>query len=590
MLWLLGCYYVSQLALNGAIWWSFLALVTIGLPHFIANSYQAAIARHIRLSQIEEGSRVYFLASGSLFSNLLAALSSAMFGFLTIFWFLATTQLEQIVIAASIPVYYLIQVSVKRQLSGTVKRLSLHSVSEVLARGLFTALMVAGYIALLVWSIGSASNVIMEAEVSRVAIDLTESRSVLVQLLHNFAGSYEYLRNMLIRQLLYDEGYWKLLVLAGLLSVWFYQLGVMFAAFSISFDQYTLAIPRQPRDENQASRFREGFIIGVTLIVVYGFVALPTLLSTETYLRSDPDTLKLLVDSDQFIFSQVERIDNQLYAVGTTQAVESAKHELDGQLLALVDSNQMDIQQKIRHAFQKMRSNVDVYLDYYYSLPAEYTRLASAVTGKMEEHITKDVQRYLNRDVEDIDFMMLVDSHSEKVSQLITAHDEKVKQILDGNRVSAATSSTFVVVKDLSIDLFSALASPSFESTISFSNRMGATGATSLAAMITAKIVGKLAVKPVISTAAKAAAKFGGNKLATSAGGAAAGALIGTLVPGAGTIVGGVIGAAVGLFTGVAVDVGLLTLEEEFSRHEFRKEIIHAIDSVEREILEGLLK
>jgi hypothetical protein len=67
-------------------------------------------------------------------------------------------------------------------------------------------------------------------------------------------------------------------------------------------------------------------------------------------------------------------------------------------------------------------------------------------------------------------------------------------------------------------------------------------------------------------------------------GGAAAGAAIGSIIPGVGTVVGAVVGGVLGgIATGVAVDKLLLMLEEQFSRKEFKSELMASIEAARRE-------
>ncbi len=63
------------------------------------------------------------------------------------------------------------------------------------------------------------------------------------------------------------------------------------------------------------------------------------------------------------------------------------------------------------------------------------------------------------------------------------------------------------------------------------------------------------------------------------------GAVVGSVVPGLGTVIGGALG---GLFTWVVMDAAVLTLEESFSRDEYKAQILGAIEQARREFKAAL--
>ena len=86
----------------------------------------------------------------------------------------------------------------------------------------------------------------------------------------------------------------------------------------------------------------------------------------------------------------------------------------------------------------------------------------------------------------------------------------------------------------------------------------------------------------ILNLAAKSLAKFVTARATGSLGGASAGAAIGPAIPGIGTAIGAVVGIVLG---GIAIDKGLLTLDEAMNREAFKKEIMGAITEVKREIV-----
>ena len=61
------------------------------------------------------------------------------------------------------------------------------------------------------------------------------------------------------------------------------------------------------------------------------------------------------------------------------------------------------------------------------------------------------------------------------------------------------------------------------------------------------------------------------------------GAAAGSVIPVAGTLTGSIIGFIAGIAMGVSIDALLLKLEENYSREEFKAQILTAIDQQERE-------
>ena len=107
------------------------------------------------------------------------------------------------------------------------------------------------------------------------------------------------------------------------------------------------------------------------------------------------------------------------------------------------------------------------------------------------------------------------------------------------------------------------------------------------------KVTGKVIAKGAISLGAKALVKVAAGKAASVLGGAAAGAAsgaaIGSVFPGIGTAIGATIGGIIGgISVGLGVEHLLLKLEEHYSRDEFKKQILDAIDEARLEFEESL--
>ena len=107
---------------------------------------------------------------------------------------------------------------------------------------------------------------------------------------------------------------------------------------------------------------------------------------------------------------------------------------------------------------------------------------------------------------------------------------------------------------------------------------IASTGGGLAAGAIVGTIASKVAAKTGFKTAAKAAAKAAAGKMASAAAGVAAGVVSSVFTSPLG-------GAAIGTATGVAIDKGLLKLEEIVKRDEYKKEITSSIEENRNQVI-----
>jgi hypothetical protein len=287
-----------------------------------------------------------------------------------------------------------------------------------------------------------------------------------------------------------------------------------------------------------------------------------------------------LVASIEKLEREVERIDDALYARGTIQEIETAR----AVALAKVQVSRDELEREIDRAFDRMERNVDVYLDWYYSLPAEYTRIAMLMAGRIEGYVEAKLAEHLQQGEP---FKALSEAMEAAIATqqgVMQEYREAAGEILARNRLPAdaadATVVTYMSLEDI-------LAVPVQVDFVGLHSR-AAGGA--VAAGVSAAVTAKAASKGVFNLAAKALSKVaiskGGGTLAAGAMGAAMGSVI---APGLGTVVGGAVGVIGGLAAGVLVDGALLKLEELISRDEFRQKLLESIQEARAEFKARLL-
>ena len=236
--------------------------------------------------------------------------------------------------------------------------------------------------------------------------------------------------------------------------------------------------------------------------------------------------------------------------------------------LGKVKASRAILEGQIDQAFNQMESNVDSYLDWYYSLSGEYTRLAKLLSGDIEKYMEEKLVEKLKQEEALKPILAGLEVALANHSAITDEYLRAVKTIMEKNRILVPEFGSARIPGIASDQI---LVLPTHFDVVSMRSRVvGGAAAAGIGAGIVAKIVSK----GIFKAAGKALSKVAISKAAGTAGGAAIGAAIGSVVPGAGTIVGGVIGGAL---AGGFVDKALLKLEEAISREDFKKEILSSI-------------
>lgn len=279
---------------------------------------------------------------------------------------------------------------------------------------------------------------------------------------------------------------------------------------------------------------------------------------------------------------------------GTTEKYNKYVSEKHRDILTILWKKKYEITAK---KYDLMEDNINIYLDWYYSLAADYTRLVKLATGELESFTQEKLAECL---------------HQQNVINCINSYNEFLRNIYDMKLLSFEE-----FAKDRRIDIDS-LDPKKYEivkidapSLLSFSDIFQDTpfideyfeeriGASSIAGALTAKVLAKkiastAATKGIIKTGAsvlaKIIAKAGASSLGGVTGGAALGASIGSVVPGVGTAAGAVVGGIVsGIAAWVTTDKILLEAEELFSRSDQHREYVEMIHKMKKEELDKLDK
>ena len=317
-------------------------------------------------------------------------------------------------------------------------------------------------------------------------------------------------------------------------------------------------------------------------------------------------------------------LDNKYY---DQQQVQALMEETDVKSAALSEDARNDLVPLVNAAFDARVANVDSYLDWYYSLGADYERLGNLITGTIESFVADQLTSSLEAGVDDSEFVSTLQSYVDQAAAINAEYEEG----LANSELIGIPEWLLTSTEAITADFLSGPIEPT-QRLLDAGERFGISatvgGAGGIAAGVaTSKVVGgaaekaaaksaekatasvagdaaeKAAGKQAVKTAEKAAAKSIGSKIVEKAAskaffkaivsrigsmigsrgvGAAVGGAAGTLVgPGVGTAVGIAAGAAIG----VGVDYGLLMLDEAQNRESYKAEIVESIEEERAEAL-----
>lgn len=226
-------------------------------------------------------------------------------------------------------------------------------------------------------------------------------------------------------------------------------------------------------------------------------------------------------------------------------------------------------------------AGVEAYLDWYFSLGAEWTRLAAMLTGDVDALLAEKFSRMVIAGPAVAPLLAAAQDDQERIAAQIAVSRSQISDLLERNRLvldeSQCRPVTVVAANEWT---------PRLDN---YRMRLAAgSGAALTVGAITAKITAKVMTKTTMKSAGKVLTKVAAKKALSQGTTMAAGAAIGSAVPGAGTLAGAAVGAAVGLAIGSAIDIGMLAAEEHFTRDDMRADLLAAVSETLRPYREAL--
>lgn len=283
---------------------------------------------------------------------------------------------------------------------------------------------------------------------------------------------------------------------------------------------------------------------------------------TEYLARSNPSAFAVTA------LPACERIGGQVYRVGAGALLA----QLGARTAQELGASQTFACARISEVRAMTEPGVDAYLDWYFSLGAEWARLAAMLAGDADLLMrVKFEQLALQSPAVQQSLQAIQQTYATQWNAALKARADALT-LLESQRLVLSESQCRVVQDQP--------ANPTLLTLQSHSVRLAAGSGAALmagtfAGTVAAKAMGKASIQVASKLLLKAAAKKGLGKASSAAAGAALGTFI---APGLGTAVGAGVGVIVGLAVGAGIDLALLAAEEKLTRADMRRDLLNAVD------------
>lgn len=351
-----------------------------------------------------------------------------------------------------------------------------------------------------------------------------------------------------------------LIVLSGG-GVLFYGIVSFISFFFIKKENLIkVFMPVKHSEKTVINKFIPSFIITLLIVFIY-----PSIFAAVTYIATEKN--QVVENTIKANTVAVEIINGVMYNAGTLNKIKLASDIAYG-------ATKDDIINEINKMYDEVLLNTDKYLDWYYSLSAEYSRIFKLITGSIEEYMADKLKDSL---MDNITSNINFDIAETNIAKL----QNDINTILEENKITKKDA-LYSVAENIDIDNIYSIVE--IQPLLDIKKRViASTGGGLAVGAIAGTIASKVAAKTGFKVAAKAAAKAAAGKTVSVAAGVAAGAVSSIFTSPIG-------GAAIGTATGVAIDKGLLKLEEAVNREEYKKEITTSIEENRQSMINAVNK
>lgn len=553
--------YLSGVFINlfGMVIYALSVLLT-AVPIILNNTARFSLKKEIKLIEYEKSKKFYNLLSGKTFGYILIIIVSLFFAFIIPVRVYLFSSIEFLCLLIIFPLLLISRfISTKIILAIYNNRYAPYKIESLTY--ILTAFLSAVIFPLLAYSLKDINIHIpfLDNDINSLQYNYA------AYMIGNILNLFDNISNTILdAEVVKSAPLWfftMLLIILGGGGFIFYGIVSFISFFFIKKENLMKVFMSAKHDENtKINKFLTSFIIILLAVFIY-----PSVFAAVTYIAAAKQ--EVVEDTIKANTVAVEVINGVMYKAGTLNKIQLAADMAYG-------AAKEDLIKNVNKMYDDMLLNTDKYLDWYYSLSAEYGRLLKLITGSIEEYMAEKLKENLMDNISsNIDF----GSAEKNIDNL----QKNIDQILSENKITEKDA-LYSINTNINVDDIYSLAD--IKPLLDFKERMiASTGGGLAAGAIVGTIAGKVAAKTGFKTAAKAAAKAAAGKAASAAAGVAAGVVSSIFTSPIG-------GAAIGTATGVAIDKGLLKLEEAVNRDEYKNEITQSIEENRKQMLDMINK
>ncbi len=563
-----------------------LGVFILSLPIILCGTYGSTVRQIRRLAIFKERGILFKIVSSRFLKSILWILWALSTSFFMLLQFHTYSEWEWFFFLLVIPFFWIVFSTCRKFIAHEIVGYMATDIALRWARFLCPILMLILYYSFFgqFETLPNYANIPEAIQDQKSRVENLAGSAITREASH-FLALYDGIRIFILNHSLSQDTIWGFLLLTFSKLIVFFNACAILSCFVIPTTEFRRIVgPLTDQDIPPALSIQRIAIASAIFTLLTLFIYAPTFVYLEAWVQQK--SIALNEDRTKIEKVAVDLIGDEPFRKGTIEKLHKAKIKALPDKVAI----QRDLDEKLEIGFKRLESRVDIYLDWYYSLMGEYTRISKLLIGELEEDMKRRFQEALEQGGNPFW------EYEAAVSQLLThyedaqkAYIEKANQILHKNRLDLK-GVPFDVNEQLT--LLDAVNLPIHqEDFINLQHRLG-TG--SAAGMITAIIVGKVAGKSIFKLAVGALFKVVASKatgaVVSAGAGAATGAAVGSVVPGLGTAIGAVIGGIIGgIGAGIIVDKTLIELEAAISREKFKAEILAAINEARLEFKEKLI-
>ncbi len=304
----------------------------------------------------------------------------------------------------------------------------------------------------------------------------------------------------------------------------------------------------------------------VAVRVAVGVLSLVVLLNLTAYAEQASKAIDRPFAAK--LIPKCEAIDGKVYKVGTLEVIR--------QLLTRSTAEVAQVRERTCSSLAVGQSSleraVDSYLDWYFSLPAEWSRILSMLGGDLEKLLSDKLTEAMASAPGFAEALARVQDGSRAQADALDTLKVDVRRVLADNVLVLSEASCKVIHQGSFAHALAASEEKAAQLRVA-----GSAGAGLTAGVLASKVAAKAMTKGSMKLATKVLAKFVAKKAAVVSLTSSFGAALGSVVPVLGTVTGGFLGALTGLAISLAVDWAALAAEERLERDTMKAELVGSI-------------